>query len=181
MKTHLFLDTEFTDLQHPELLSLGLVTADGAEHYAELDFDAPASAAVWRRASSFVRENGVQQQWNLIPGATGTAPDMALRTAAWLREQASRLGAPLLIGHDYATDYELLERCLRDAGQWTSVRELVRPWDITRCTGTFEGHLAADHRYRALSPRGLARHHALADAHALRANYVGFMTGKRVL
>ena len=39
MKPHLFLDTEFTALLYPELFSLGLVTLDGAEHYAELDFD----------------------------------------------------------------------------------------------------------------------------------------------
>lgn len=33
----IFLDTEFTSLLHPELLSLGLVTLDGRELYAELD------------------------------------------------------------------------------------------------------------------------------------------------
>lgn len=33
----IFLDTEFTDLLNPELLSLGLVTLDGREHYGELD------------------------------------------------------------------------------------------------------------------------------------------------
>ena len=31
------LDTEFTSLLHPELLSLGLVTLDGRELYAELN------------------------------------------------------------------------------------------------------------------------------------------------
>lgn len=31
------LDTEFTSLLHPKLLSLGLVTLDGRELYAELD------------------------------------------------------------------------------------------------------------------------------------------------
>ena len=31
-----FLDTEFTDLLNPELLSLGLATLDGREFYAEL-------------------------------------------------------------------------------------------------------------------------------------------------
>ena len=30
-----FLDTEFTDLLNPELLSLGLATLDGREFYAE--------------------------------------------------------------------------------------------------------------------------------------------------
>lgn len=32
-----FLDTEFTDLLQPQLLSLGLAALDGRELYAELD------------------------------------------------------------------------------------------------------------------------------------------------
>lgn len=31
------LDTEFTDLIEPELLSVGMITLDGREHYVELD------------------------------------------------------------------------------------------------------------------------------------------------
>jgi hypothetical protein len=34
-----FLDTEFTDLAKPELLSLGLVAINGLEHYGELDLN----------------------------------------------------------------------------------------------------------------------------------------------
>ena len=41
----IFLDTEFTDLLHPALLSLGLVTLDGREHYAELDLSTAAGQA----------------------------------------------------------------------------------------------------------------------------------------
>lgn len=40
-----FLDTEFTDLHHPALLSIGLVTLDGREFYAELDLTTDAGKA----------------------------------------------------------------------------------------------------------------------------------------
>lgn len=53
-----FLDTEFTDLLSPELLSLGLVTLDGREHYGEFD-SAPKQARPGVKASSdFVRHGG---------------------------------------------------------------------------------------------------------------------------
>ncbi len=39
-----FIDTEFTDLLNPELLSIGLVTLDGREHYVELDITGELSA-----------------------------------------------------------------------------------------------------------------------------------------
>jgi len=32
-----FIDTEFTDLSRPQLLSLGMVSKDGDEFYVELD------------------------------------------------------------------------------------------------------------------------------------------------
>lgn len=33
--TFLFVDTEFTSLEHPELVSLGVAASDGREFYAE--------------------------------------------------------------------------------------------------------------------------------------------------
>jgi len=50
-----FLDTEFTDLLNPELLSLGLVTLDGREHYAELDLTTDAGKARVKASSAFVQ------------------------------------------------------------------------------------------------------------------------------
>lgn len=41
----IFLDTEFTDLNFPELLSLGMVTEDGSEFYAELDLESDVGTA----------------------------------------------------------------------------------------------------------------------------------------
>jgi len=58
-----FLDTEFTDLVHPELLSLGLVTLDGREHYTELDLSTHIGQARRRALSAFVRLDGVLDTW----------------------------------------------------------------------------------------------------------------------
>ncbi len=50
----IFLDTEFTGLLNPELLSLGLVTLDGREFYAELDLTTDTGKARIKASSAFV-------------------------------------------------------------------------------------------------------------------------------
>jgi hypothetical protein len=76
------LDTEFTDLLGPELLSLGLVTIDGREHYVELDLTSEAGQARVKASSDFVRYGGVLDTWCRVPGAAGTeftSPSKRLR------------------------------------------------------------------------------------------------------
>jgi hypothetical protein len=176
----IYLDTEFTDLLAPELLSLGMVSAAGDELYVELELCDPGSAATLRSASDFVRHNGVLEQWGRVPGATASRTEMGERTARWLLELTTRLGQPATIAFDYAADYELLEYLLRDAGHWRSVREVVRPLNVDDLANRFDGALGADAAYQALRKRGLERHHALAGAHALRAACIATLTGKRV-
>jgi hypothetical protein len=48
------LDTEFTDLLNPELLSLELVILDGREHNAELDLTTDTGKARVKASSAFV-------------------------------------------------------------------------------------------------------------------------------
>ena len=175
-----FLDTEFTDLLAPELLSLGLVSTRGDEHYVELDLDDPHSAATLENASDFVRHNGVLDQWGRVPGSAASYRDMGLRTARWLQDQAARYGQPVQVAFDYAMDFELLEYLLRDAGQWKSMREILRPLNVDELASPFEGTFSAEMAYEALRRRGLERHHALADTHALRAACITVLTGKRV-
>ena len=105
---------------------------------------------------------------------------MGLRTAQWLQEQVTRLGQPAYIAFDYPPDYELFEYLLRDAGQWDVVREVVRPVNVDEIASRFDGTLSAEAAYEAMRRRGLERHHALADAHALRAACIAVITGKRV-
>jgi hypothetical protein len=171
----IFLDTEFTDLLNPELLSLGLVTLDGREHYAELDLTTDLGKARVKASSDFVRYGGVLDFWGLVAGATGTEWEMGRRTGEWLLGLAAESGKQIEVAFDYSMDYELLEYAIRDAGLWEQVREVVLPVNVNSITGTITGELAAEECFRALGQRGgrgLKRHHALADALALRAAYI---------
>src|SRR5438309_1447346 len=52
-----FLDTEFTSLLDPHLLSVGLVTLDGREHYAELNMESEFGRARLAITPRDVRDN----------------------------------------------------------------------------------------------------------------------------
>lgn len=169
-----FLDTEFTDLLNPELLSIGLVTLDGREHYAELDLTTEAGKARVKASSAFV-QSGVFEMWGLVPGATYTEWEIGRRTGDWLLGLAAESGTKVEVAFDYSMDYELMEYAIRDSGLWDQVREAVLPVNVNPITGTITGELAAEACFRALGRRGgrgLKRHHALADALALRAAYM---------
>jgi hypothetical protein len=171
----LFLDTEFTDLLNPELLSLGLVTLDGREHYGELDLTSETGQARVKASSDFVRYGGVLDMWGLVRGAAGTQWEMGRHAGEWLLGLAAESGTRIEVAFDYTTDYELMEHAIRDAGLWERVREVVIPVNVNAITGTIEGELAAEACFRELGKcggRGLQRHHALADALALRAAYM---------
>ena len=114
-KAIVFLDTEFTDLQNPKLLSIGLVALNGAEHYVELDLTSEVGKTRVKQSSDFVREV-MLDFWGVVPGAGCTECEMGRRTV--------------------------------------------------------EAEFEADRCFQRLSKRGLQRHHALADALALRASYI---------
>lgn len=166
-----FLDTEFTDLLDPQLLSLGLVDLAGQEFYSELDLDSDVGKARIKVSSEFVRDNGVISQWSLIPGAAGTEWEMGRRAGEWILGRAADAGQKIEIAFDYSPDFELLEFAIRNAGLWDQVREVVIRRNVNAITGTITGELAAEECYRSLRVRGIGRHHALADALALRAAY----------
>lgn len=171
----IFLDCEFTDLLHPELLSIGMVElagAERAEHYVELDLDSDIGQSRVKTSSDFVRYGGVLDLWGLVEGAKSTEWEMGRRTGEWLLGLAARSGTRVEVCFDYATDWELTEYAIRDAGLWDRVREVVLPTNVNALTRTIDGELAAEECFRSLAKRGLQRHHALADALALRAAYV---------
>lgn len=167
----IFLDTEFTDLLNPELLSLGLVTLDGREHYAELDLTTDAGKARVKASSAFV-QSCIFDMWGLVAGTTGTEWEIGRRTGEWLLGLAAESGTKIEVAFDYGMDYELLEYAIRDAGLWDQVREVVLPVNVNSISGTITGELGAEACFRELRKRGLKRHHALADALALRAAYI---------
>ena len=183
-----FLDTAFTDLAQPKLLSLGFVTFDGYEHYVELDLDDPASAATLTNASDFVRHCGVLAHWDLVPGSTGTAclPEMGQRAAAGRQGQATRFGQPAQVAFDYVVDIELFVSLLRDTGQpdptdpTDPMCELARPVSVEGRLAHFDSRFCADAVYEHLRKRGLRARHVLADAQALPAAWIAVNTGKGV-
>jgi hypothetical protein len=172
----IFLDTEFTDFASPELLSLGMASYDGREIYVELDRGDPANRVIFAAASEFVRWGGVLDQWERIPGAAVCARDMGKRAGDWLKEMVEEVSGPLTIAFDYRTDYELLMQSLETAWPGQRLRDALRPMDVAAVTDTFEAQHAAEAAFDQLRSRGLARHHALADALALRAAYVAGTT-----
>ena len=165
-----FIDAEFTDLQRPTLLSLGFVTLDGRELDVELDLATEVGLARKKASSEFVRDQ-VLDQWGLVPGAECSYEEMGRRTAEWLLVLAQESGTRIDVTFDYPADFGLLELAIRDSGLWERVRGVVNPVNIGDLVASFDADLAAEAAFDELKERGLARHHALADALALRAAF----------
>lgn len=179
MNDVLYLDCEFTHLIKPELLSLALVSFRGDEHYVELELNDPASVSTLKKCSEFVRENNVLAQWGRVPDSACSRQQMGERTAKWVLDQVARIGRPVQIAFDHPPDFDLFRKLVLDAGLWPAIEAAVRPLDVSEETGRFDAQLASGHGYQAMLKRGLERHHALADAYALRAAMYGYNTGKR--
>lgn len=162
-----FIDTEFTDLMAPRLLSFGAASLDGCEHYVELDLKSDIGRQHVKRASNFVRTGGVLGQWGRVPGATVTLLEMGRRTGEWLLGRGSA-HRPLRIAFDYVGDFELMEEALRHCGLWSRVGDVVSPVNVSEAW-TDAGRRAAEACLAEVATRNLYRHHALADALALRA------------
>lgn len=170
MAMFVFLDTEFTDLVRPELLSIGMVAEDLQEFYVELDLATAEGQALQQVATDFVRFGPVLEQWHQIPGAAAGPREMGRRAGEWLLDLHKKHLEPLIVAFDYAADYELLTNAIRTAGLWAEVAEVMLPKNVDELTSTIESEMAGDAAFEDLAKyRGLLRHHALADAVVLRA------------
>jgi hypothetical protein len=141
----LFLDTEFTSLAHPELISLG-IAGQCAEFYVERT-DFPKD-----KCSPFVHAQ-VLPKLGYTWEAQATAAELPARLADWLADLS---GTVLVVAYDYADDWKLLERYL--PVNW---HEALLPIDVR--TNMSEEMLA-----QYFDRPGALRHHALHDARALR-------------
>jgi hypothetical protein len=173
-----FLDTEFTNFHQPQLLSLGMVSLAGDECYAEIDVETMEGRLALVGASEFVRGPEVLGQWGKVSGAAMSAWAMGERAGQWLAGQAdlheaSGAAHQLEICADYAGDFELLERVLRDANHWDRLRHRIRFHDISRMLARALPDIAAQECFADLAKRrGITQHHALADALGMRAGYM---------
>ncbi|QBQ95922.1 3'-5' exoribonuclease [Paraburkholderia pallida] len=144
-----FLDTEFTDFQRCQLISLAIVGENGYEFYGErTDYDAAL-------CSDFVRAVVLPQLGRFEERAM---PSVRLREAlhAWLADIPATSG-PVLC-YDYETDLNLLRFLL--AGP------LPRGWTLENIAGRCDRE-----RRAAYFTRHGGEHHALHDA---RANAYAF-------
>ncbi len=150
----LFLDTEFTDFNEPDLISLGLVSECGRhEFYAERnDFDLA-------RCCDFVQSTVLPKLGQGQSGVDRANLVSALR--AWLESVHSFDGqGSVLVLYDFDTDFDLFRQALLDQmPDWiegANVAEEVNSSSWARA-GLME------------SPDA---HHALHDARQLRADWL---------
>lgn len=178
MEPLLFLDCEFTSLEAPELLSLALVPLDGHAEalYLELSTGSESFRDRQARANTFVRNQVLPQlgRPSLSNGRHASDRDLGASLASWLFSRAAVAGA-LHIAYDYHTDFDLLEQALRAAGEWARIESALMPMHVGYLWSDPEACVAAHRSWQAhevgAQPQ-LRRHHALADARALRHAYL---------
>lgn len=170
-------DTEFSDLVYnPTLLSIGLVTFDGGlECYAELDLTKRDGQQRAAKSSDFVKDE-VLPQWGLVPSsAEPTEAAMGVKVSNFLNALVKVGGEPIHLAYDYQEDARLLTKMLRNTRTWDALQPWLRLVNIGGLTATGEFVNAQEAYFESLSRNGIHRHHALADARAMR---VGFAAAK---
>ena len=147
----LFIDTEFTQFFNPQLLSIGIVDERGNSFYGELHHEGPLN--------EFVTEH-VYSQWGKVPFSLHLDGNSLSRH---LNEWLLRLNAPIELCYDYHTDADFFDLV-------SSIKPIAYTHLGYLCGPEYEqaGLLEWD---RIEKEMGLRRHHALADAYALRATY----------
>ncbi|MDY0748728.1 MbcA/ParS/Xre antitoxin family protein [Paucibacter sp. R3-3] len=173
MTTDVLLDCEMTSLLQPQLLSIGLVTLDGRECYAELDLASDFGKARLAETAWDVRDGVIKDKWGLFPEAIcASEAAMGMRVGEWLLNvAASDDSGRIELMFDYPTDYELLVGALEECGLWPRVQAVTGIRNIANETGLGVTVWTREAAFRALRQRSmpLGRHHALADALALRS------------
>lgn len=168
-----FIDSEFTSFEMPELLSIGLVADDGGELYVEL-----AGKSHLTRASTFVLDT-VVPQFGRMPRAVANHQELGQIVGAWLLD----FRRPWIdIAYDYHTDFDLLEQALQGAGLWARLKDVLRPTHIGYIIGLVEVEAAMQSSWADSFARlGIERHHALADARALRCGFLAMHGGREIM
>ncbi|WP_175971142.1 3'-5' exoribonuclease [Burkholderia sp. BCC0322] len=145
----IFIDTEFTDIATPRLISLAMVAEDGPEFYAEqADVDSHA-------CSPFVQTYVLPQ---LGADPTRVMDRVALREAVriWMSKFTGKTQRPVIC-YDHPVDLQLL---------WELLGERTVGWKVKLISSRIDS--TAKEEYFAVHGE---RHHALHDARANRAAY----------
>ncbi len=142
-RTYVFVDSEFTSLAEPRLISFAAVADDGARFYTELS-DWPRDAC-----SQFVRDTVLP----LLDGDFVPHPVAADEFARWLEARAAE--APVTLVSDSGFD------------RW-AVADLLGREDLPPGCAWQRVPIHYEQLDAAVGSLGLRRHHALDDARALR-------------
>ena len=148
----IFLDTEFTDFLNPKLISIGLVSEDGREFYAEL------IDGWWPKQCSMFVVEGVLPCLDRSATCTMSRAKAAIRLMYWL----SQMGKEFTVVSDVPVDWLLMSDLLRQQNSsGIAIHHQVLVWP---------GAAMARH-YQLLLEETLEgdqkRHHSLIDARAL--------------
>jgi diamine N-acetyltransferase len=143
-----FVDSEFSSLEAPALLSVGAVSADGRTFYAEVEPDRAVAM------SPFVE----QRVLPLMDKAPRPRAEAAGRFLAWLRELSD--GRPVRLISDSGFD------------RW-ALGELLQAEDAPEGVVWQRAPVAYAELDRLAEELRLRRHHALDDALALRCAVMG--------
>ncbi|MFZ6731190.1 hypothetical protein ACO0LG_04620 [Undibacterium sp. Ji42W] len=146
----IFIDTEFTDFFDLHLISIGLVSDEVEEFYAEVPYpDASCSA--------FVRE-AVIPLLGKIPGAAMAIDSLCQQLFAWLSAVRPE-NSDIEICYDYQFDWDLFI---------DAIDYQVPAWCRRRLIASNINEVL---KYEFYMKHGLPQHHALYDA---RANLAAF-------
>ncbi len=153
----IFLDTEFTDVVRPGLISLALVAEDGREFYAErTDYDRDA-------CSAFVLEK-VVPFLGRVPGAACSRDELPERLHAWF----DQLPEPATIIYDFEGDWKLLVDAILGRSYRAIPANFGEPLHLGNSSIT---HPMFEQALNFTYTQDWPPHHALADARALMAGY----------
>lgn len=149
------MDTEFSDFITTELISIGLVSQDGQEFYAELPVNS-------KECSDFVRE-AVLPQLGKDASAQCSLGELNVRLRAWLDQfkNDDDLNDLTVICYDYSGDFTLLSYALNDQ---------IPSWIRGANVNGYLNDLREEIWWR--DHPELTRHHSLHDARALKESFV---------
>jgi len=167
-----FLDTEFTSLESPQLLSIGLVSDVGLECYVELDLESTTGQRRIAEASPFALLN-VLSQWRRERVEREVTEHLGFAAAGWLERMAQHFSDDIELICPGRVDADLAQKALQSAGRRWSRIESRLEFSIVSYLNLEPIVEAAMHKSWADSRTfdGTGRHHALADARALRAGF----------
>jgi len=153
----IFLDTEFTKFNRPDLISIALVGEDGGEFYAERTDYYPEDC------NDFVKKT-VLPLLGRVPDAACTRPELTNRVREWF----AKLPEPATVIFDYEWDWKLLAVAMLGRPHSKPPGDFAKQLFLGSYTIT---HPVFERAQNNTYTQDWPPHHALADARALMAGY----------